>query len=264
MMPEIERLFSLEGRVAIITGGAGRLGYQHALALRGSGASVHSFDVRENRELLDLDVVQHFVDITYEENVRHAVERVLKKEGRIDILVNNAVIDPPLPKEGEVWWEPYPEYPMEKWNEEIAVGLTGAHIVCKAVAPQMVEQQNGSIINVSSTTGITAPNHRKYPKGHFKSPAYPVVKSALLGLTRAWASYFAIEAPMVRVNTVCFGAVNFKEITPELKEQYKDRNMMGRMARPEEYCGAMIFLASDASAFMTAQTLIIDGGQTAQ
>ena len=262
MMPEIERLFSLEGRVAIITGGAGRLGYQHALALCGSGASVHSFDIRTNTDLCD--VHQHVVDITNEENVRHAVERVLQEEGQIDVLVNSAVIDPPLPTDGEPGWEPYPEYPMEKWNKEIAVGLTGAHIVCKAIAPQMVEQQNGSIINVSSTTGITAPNHRKYPKGRFKSPAYPVVKTALLGLTRAWASYFAIEAPMVRVNTVCFGAVNFKEITPELKEQYKNRNMMGRMARPEEYCGAMIFLASDASAFMTAQTLIIDGGQTAQ
>lgn len=262
MNPETERLFSLAGKVAIITGGAGRLGHQHALALLGAGATVHSFDIRTNTDLCD--VHQHVVDITDEENVRHAVERVLQEEGRVDVLVNNAVIDPPLPKEGEPGWESYPEYPMERWDKEIAVGLTGAHIVTKAVAPQMVEQQSGSVINVSSTTGITAPNHRKYPKGHFKSPAYPVVKSALLGLTRGWASYFAIEAPAVRVNTVCFGAVNFKEITPELMEKYKDRNMMGRMARPDEYRGAIIFLASGASAFMTAQTLIIDGGQTAQ
>ena len=178
--------------------------------------------------------------------------------------MNNAVIDPPPPKEGEPGWEDYIEFPKAKWEKEIGVGLSGAHYTIQAVAPMMISQKKGSIINISSTTGITASNHSKYPPGRFKSPAYGTVKTALLGLTRAWASYFSrIETPNVRVNAVCFGAVNFKEITPELLEKLKGRNMMGRAARPNEYHGAIVFLASDASAFMTAQTLIIDGGQTA-
>ncbi|MBI4093341.1 SDR family oxidoreductase, partial [Candidatus Kaiserbacteria bacterium] len=161
-------------------------------------------------------------------------------------------------------WEPYEQFPAGQWEKEVAVGLSSAHYATQAVAPIMMKQKKGSIINVSSTTGITASNHAKYPEGRFKSPAYGTVKTGLLGLTRAWASYFsAAGAPDVRVNAICFGAVNFKEITPELLEKLKGRNMLGRAARPDEYHGAMIFLASDASAFMTAQTLIIDGGQTA-
>ena len=144
------------------------------------------------------------------------------------------------------------------------MGLSGAQYLLQAVAPHMIKQKKGSVIQISSTSGITAPNHSKYPPGRFKSAAYPTVKTGLLGLTRAWASYFSsVGTPDVRVNAICLGAVNFKEITPKLLEKLKGRNMLGRPARPEEYNGAIVFLASDASAFMTAQTLIIDGGQTA-
>ena len=262
MHSAISDLFSLEGRVAIITGGAGRLGREHALALQGAGALVHSFDTAPLETFHGIGM-PHRTDITDEESVRSAVAKVVDAHGRIDILINNAVIDPPLPADGEPGWEPYPEFPLAKWRKEVEVGLVGAHIVTKAIARQLERQGVGSIINVSSTSGITAPDHRKYPEGRFKSSAYPVVKTALLGLTRAWASYFAQMAPAVRVNAVCFGAVNFKEITPELLEKLKGRNMLGRPARPDEYRGGIIFLASDASAFMTAQTLIMDGGQTA-
>ncbi|OGG59307.1 hypothetical protein A3C86_01495 [Candidatus Kaiserbacteria bacterium RIFCSPHIGHO2_02_FULL_49_16] len=263
MKKEIEQLFSLEGRVAVITGGDGRLGVEHAKALSAAGAKVYSFDTARSEKLTS--VATHVdVDITKPEEVNRAVAKVVKEAGRIDILINNAVIDPPLPKENESGWEAYPEFPPEQWEKELAVGLSGAQYLLQAVAPHMIKQKKGSVIQISSTSGITAPNHSKYPPGRFKSAAYPTVKTGLLGLTRAWASYFSsVGTPDVRVNAICLGAVNFKEITPKLLEKLKGRNMLGRPARPEEYNGAIVFLASDASAFMTAQTLIIDGGQTA-
>lgn len=263
MQKEIEQLFSLEGRVAVITGGDGRLGIEHAKALSAAGATVYSFDTVRSDALVK--VATHIdVDITKPEQIARAVSQVIKESGRIDILVNNAVIDPPLPKEGKAGWEAYPEFPQAQWEKEIAVGLSGAQYLLQAVAPHMIKQKKGSVIQISSTSGITAPNHAKYPAGRFKSAAYPTVKTGLLGLTRAWASYFsAVGVPDVRVNALCLGAVNFKEITPELLEKLKRRNMLGRPAQPNEYHGALVFLASDASAFMTAQTLIIDGGQTA-
>lgn len=263
MEKQLEKLFSLEGRVAIITGGDGRLGVEHAKVLMMAGARVYSFDIAQSPDLPK--GISHIdVDITKPDDIKQAVERVLEDAGRIDILINNAVIDPPLPKEGESGWEDYAVFPQAQWEKEIAVGLSGAQYVTQAVAPVMIRQKKGAVVNISSTTGITASNHSKYPPGRFKSPAYGTVKTALLGLTRAWASYFsAVGAPEVRVNAVCFGAVNFKEITPDLLERLKGRNMMGRPARPDEYWGTLIYLVSDASAFMTAQTLIIDGGQTA-
>ncbi len=262
MDEKVRGLFSLAGKVAVITGGAGRLGQQHALALQSAGARVHSFDTAPLETFHGVGT-PHCADITDEESVRGAVAEVIDAHGQVDILINNAVIDPPLPADGEPGWEPYPDFPIAKWRREVEVGLTGAHIVTTAIAPYFEALGTGSIINVSSTSGITAPDHRKYPDGRFKSSAYPVVKTALLGLTRAWASYFSKTAPGIRVNAICFGAVNFKEITPELLEKLKGRNMLGRPARPDEYWGGIIFLASDASVFMTAQTLIMDGGQTA-
>jgi len=263
MNTNIQDLFSLDGRVAIVTGGDGRLGLEHAKALTGAGAHVYSFDVVRS-ETLEPFATHIDVDITRPAEVTSAVATVVAEAGRIDILINNAVIDPPMPKEGEKGWEDYVEFPYVQWEKEISVGLSGAHYVTQAVAPIMMQQGKGSIVNVSSTTGITASNHAKYPPGRFKSPAYGTVKTALIGLTRAWASYFsAKETPGIRVNAVCFGAVHFKETTPELLEKLKGRNMLGRPAHPNEYHGAIIFLAGDASAFMTAQTLIIDGGQTA-
>ncbi len=262
-MAELTELFSLKGRVAIITGGDGRLGIEHAKALSAAGAKVYSFDTARSDTLAK--IATHIdVDITSPEDIARAVAQIVKEERRIDILINNAVIDPPLPKDDEAGWEDYPAFPKAQWEKEIAVGLSGAQYAIQAVAPQMIKQKKGSIINITSTSGITAPNHSKYPAGRFKSAAYPTVKTALLGLTRAWASYFSsVGVPNVRVNAVAFGAVNFKEITPELLEKLKGRNMLGRPARPDEYHGAIVFLASDASAFMTAQTLIMDAGQTA-
>lgn len=262
----ITNLFGLEGKVAIVTGGAGRLGYHHIDILKKAGAIVHSFDVVKNGIMDESMAIQHIVDITNPAEVKAAVDAIVKKEGHIDILINNAAINPKASSdnpENLKMFAPYENYPAELWNKEIAVGLSGSQFMIQAVAPYMMEKKKGSIINIASTSAITAPEHSKYSKGKFKSAGYPTVKAALLGLTRAWASYFAATAPGIRVNAVSFGSVNFGNKSPEALEKLSAKTMLGRPAAPTEYQGVILFLASNASAFVTASNLVADGGQTA-
>ncbi len=260
-------LFSLDGRVAIITGGAGRLGVKHAEILHDAGATVYSFDIVENKKLNGI-ATQIIVDITNRSAVFIEIEKIMYKGGRVDILINNAAFNPKVGSDagatGDDCWSPHESYPLESWKKEFDIGLNGAMYCTQAVAKYaMMPQNSGVILNIASTSAITAPDHRKYKPGRFKSAAYPVVKTALLGLTRSWASYFASVAPKVRVNAVCFGAVNFGSMEPEFLAKLGKRNMLGRPATPDEYKGTVLFLCSDSSAFMTASTLVADGGQTA-
>lgn len=263
---KILNLFSLEGRVAIVTGGAGRLGVKHIEILHDAGAKVFSFDVINNGSLAGI-AEQIVVDITKKQEVFSAVEEVISRQGRIDILINNAAFNPKVGSDagstGDECWSPHEQYPENLWRKEFDIGLNGAEFCTQAVARYMIPENRGCILNIASTSAITAPDHRKYKPGRFKSAAYPIVKTALLGLTRTWASYFASVAPKVRVNAVCFGAVNFGSMEPEFLAKLGERNMLGRPATPDEYKGAILFLCSDASAFMTASTVVIDGGQTA-
>lgn len=263
---KIWELFSLKGRVAIITGGAGKLGIKHAEILDVAGAKVVSFDIAKNDRLNGI-AKQVMVDITKRTNVFKAVDKVVVQYGRVDILINNAAFNPKVGLDagttGDECWRPYEQYPERLWKMEFDIGLNGAFFCTQAVAKYMINENRGCILNIASTSAITAPDHRKYEPGRFKSAAYPVVKTALLGLTRSWAAYFASVAPRVRVNAVCFGAVNFGSMEPEFLAKLGRRNMLGRPALPDDYKGTVLFLCSDASSFITASTLIADGGQTA-
>ncbi|MFH1956137.1 MAG: SDR family oxidoreductase [Patescibacteria group bacterium] len=260
-------LFSLKGQVAIVTGGAGRLGYQHIKALNYAGATPISFDIIQNPKLADIAESQMIVDITNQKDVKKAVDLVVSKYDGIDILINNAAFNPKVGKDadktGYDCWAPHELYSEALWKKEFDIGLNGAHFCTQAVAKYMIQQNSGSVINIASTSAITAPSHKKYKPGKFKSAAYPVVKTALLGLTRSWASYFASVASRVRVNAVCFGAVNFGSMEPEFVKKLGSRNMLGRPAQPDEYQGILIFLCSKAASFITGSTLIADAGQTA-
>lgn len=263
---KIWELFSLEGRVAIITGGAGKLGIKHAEILNAAGANVISFDIIKN-DCLNGIAKQVIVDITKRTEVFRAIDEIAARYGRIDILINNAAFNPKVGADagttGDECWSPHEQYPEELWRMEFDIGLNGAFFCTQAVARYMIKGNRGCILNIASTSAITAPDHRKYEPGRFKSAAYPVVKTALLGLTRSWAAYFASVAPKVRVNAVCFGAVNFGSMEPGFLEKLGKRNMLGRPALPDEYKGTILFLCSDASAFITASTLVADSGQTA-
>lgn len=263
---KITDLFSLEKKIAIITGGAGRLGVEYAKILKAAGANVILFDLTKTSKL-SADVAQMEVDITNKNVVFESIDLVAEKYGTVDILINNAAFNPKVGKDafstGNECWSPHESYPQDLWLKEFDIGLNGAMYCTQGVARHMIKQNSGVIVNIASTSAITAPDHRKYEKGKFKSAAYPVVKTALLGLTRSWAAYFASVAPNVRVNSACFGAVNFGSMEPEFLAKLGQRNMLGRPASPDEYNGVILFLCSKASAFITGSILIADGGQTA-
>lgn len=243
------KIFSLEGKVAIITGGAGMLGKEYTKILTAAGAAeVIWFDIKHSKP----------VNITDEKLVEEAVNIIMEKCGRIDILINNAGLNPP-PSDTENY-KPYEKFSLERWRKEIDVGLTGAMICTKAVAPIMMKQKSGVIVNIVSDLALIAPNNSIYDDGKFKSIAYCTVKGALLEFTRAWASYLAPYG--VRVNALAPGGV-FNNQDAKFVEKNAKLNMLGRMAGKDEYNGAILFLCSDASSYMTGSVLVIDGGRTA-
>jgi len=198
------------------------------------------------------------------------VERTLNKFGRIDILINNAA----LTVRGGTstlgnYFEDFEEYPVALWNKALAVNLTGVFLCCQAVGRQMVKQESGVIVNISSTYGLVGPDHRIYEgieNPHDKEQsintpiAYSVTKGGVVSLTRYLATYWAPKN--IRVNTLTPGGVNENHDT-RFVANYASRTPLGRMARREEYRGAILFLVSEASSYMTGANLVVDGGWTA-
>lgn len=263
---EILKLFSLDGRVAIVTGGAGKLGLKHAEILRDAGATVALWDIDpqtgERAKTLGETVIGMQVDITDQEAVKRAIAELMDRFGRIDVLINNAALDAkPERPESALQFSPYEKYPLDVWGKELSVGLTGALICTQAVAPTMMAQKSGAVVNILSTLAIDAPDNRVYEPGKFKSVAYVTIKSALLGLTRAWASY--LGPYNARVNAVTFGGVDFWTHGKDFLDKKAQQIMLGRRARPDDYKGVILFLSSDASGFMTAANVVVDGGKTA-
>ncbi len=254
----VNKFFSLRGKVAIITGGAGMLGLEYARILSQAGARAVLFDVRSNPQAQKFDYQE--VDITKKSQVVRAVKAAIKKYGRVDVLINNAAMNPvPGTQESLKQFNPYERYPIDLWEREIAVGLTGMLLCIQAVIPIMKRQKSGSIINVSSTYGLVAPDNRIYERGKFKSIGYATAKGAVPNFTRAMASY--LRGTGVRVNTLTPGGV-FAGHQASFVKRYSDRTLIGRMANRDEYNGAVLFLAADASSYMTGANLVVDGGWT--
>lgn len=261
-MNVVNNLFSVQDKVVIITGGAGMLGLEYAKALSCVGAHVVLFDIKKDFSLPEGIVTDYFiVDITSKKDVKDAVKKVIDKYGRIDVLVNNAAMNPvPGSPESKDQFSPYEDYPQELWEKEIATGLSGMLYCIQAVIPIMKKHGSGSVINVSSTYGNVGPDNRIYDEGKYKSIGYATVKGAVLNFTRAWASY--LRGTGIRVNTLTPGGV-FAGQPPEFVKKYEERTILGRMARKDEYNGAILFLSSDASSYMTGANLVVDGGWTA-
>jgi NAD(P)-dependent dehydrogenase (short-subunit alcohol dehydrogenase family) len=259
-------LFSLEGKTAIVTGGSGLLGVRHCEILDAAGATVYSFDIRKNPALIGV-ADQLAVDVTNRAACFKAVKKVADEAERVDILVNNAAFNPKVGSdarpEDDASWGPLEEMSSNQWRFEIAASLDSAMYMTQAVARFMIPVNSGSIINVSSTAGITGTDQRKYKDGRYKSAAYGTAKTALLGFTRQWAAYFAAVSPNVRINAICPGGVNSGSMDPEFLKKLGSKNMLGRPATPNDYQGLILFLASEASSFVTASTIVADGGQTA-
>jgi len=266
MKTESDSLFSLKGKVVVITGGAGFLGMQYARALGHSGAQVVIWDTKNVAvKKADVTLRSEVVDITSEHDVESAVQKVMKQYGHIDGLINNAAMNPAVGSaDAGKQFVPYEEYPVELWEKELKVNLTGTMICTKAIAPIMMKQKSGSIINIASEVSVIAHDHRVYndPEGRkFKSIAYTTTKAAVLGFTRQWAA--RLGSYNVRVNAFSPGGMQTEAQPKDFVERFSATNMLGRMAKAGEYNGIIVFLCSDASSFMTGHNLVADGGKSA-
>lgn len=269
-------LFDLSGRVAIITGGAGLLGYHHGAILAAAGAHVVLLDLPQANPALRAEQLElaHgpaclglVADITSERSLLEVRGQILARFGRIDILINNAANNPKVEdqKPGQQWSR-LENFPVDVWNADIAVGLTGAFLCSRIFGPEMTRRRSGVILNIASDLAVIAPDQRLYRKEGIpedqqpvKPVTYSVVKTALLGLTRYLATYWS--SSNLRVNAISPGGVannQPEEFTARLHQLIP----MGRMADRDEYQGAVLFLCSDASSYMTGQNIIIDGGRS--
>jgi len=274
MAMTLEERFGLAGRVAIVTGGAGLLGtgYCHTLSAAGARVVVADIDGPAAEALAEAVTRSSGVralgvraDVASRASVRAMAERVLAEFGRIDALVNNAALDPKFDS-AHAGSHPnsFEEFPVEAWEQALAVNVTGMFLCAQAVSRAMLSAGRGVIVNVSSTYGVVGPDQRLYQREGqspaYKPVTYTVSKAAAIGLTRYLATYFAGKG--IRVNTLTPGGV-FAGHDEEFVRRYSARTVLGRMAEKEEMNSAMLFLVSDASSYMTGANLVVDGGWTA-
>ena len=269
--------FRLDGRVAVITGGAGLLGRRHAQAVAEAGGIPVLLDINAGalREAVrglraqGLPVPDGLrCDITRLPAVSRVCRLILRTHGRVDILINNAANNPKVGRAGalDARRSRLEHFPMERWDQDIAVGLTGAMLCSRVFGAEMARQRRGVILNIASDLALIAPDQRLYRvKGGraddqpVKPVTYSVVKAGLLGLTRYLATYWADRS--VRVNAICPGGVQEGQGVAFLR-RISHLIPLGRMARPDEYNAAIVFLVSDASAYMTGAMVPMDGGRT--
>ena len=267
--------FSLEGQVAVVTGAAGLIGRHHGEALRDAGAVVVLVDL--NAEALDAAAaalalgggrapLAFCADITSEADLTRLRDTIRSTYGRLDVLVNNGAINDKVEtRTMGVDATKFENFPLEEWRRVIDVNTTGVFLPSRILGADMAAARRGSIINVSSTYGLVGPDQSLYVKPDgtrtmYKSPAYPTSKGAVLAFTRFLAAYWG-EAG-VRVNTLVPGGVEAGQEEWFLRN-YNKRTPLGRMAQPNDYRGALLFLASDASRYVTGSTVVVDGGFTA-
>lgn len=264
--------FRLDNKIAILTGGAGFLGQQYIQILANAGANVIVWDKNLSEEFRESNLVKertaalYSVDITDEIVVQETISDILKHYNRIDVLINNAGMNPAIGSdEAKHLFEPYEKYSIDLWRKEFDVDVTGAMICTKTVAPQMMIQHSGVIVNIASGVAVAAYDNRVYHRlgdiNKFKSIAYVSAKTAIIGLTRQWAEY--LGPYNVRVNSFSPGGVQTLQHTSEFVRSYSEGTMLGRMAQIGEYGPVMLFLCSDASSYMTGNNLVVDGGKSA-
>jgi len=264
-------MFSLQGKTAVVTGALGLIGKKHCEVLAAAGANVIVADRDEckveqfARHLGD----QHLgivLDVTDKAAVTTACETVLHQYDTIDVLVNNAAINdmfenPAMAKELSA----FENYPLEAFQQSLNVNVTGVFLCSQVFGSVMAEQGSGSIINIASTYGMVGPDQNIYQDDNgeqtfYKSAAYPVTKGAVINFTRFLAAYWGNKG--VRVNTLSPGGVENNQ-NETFIQKYAAKTLLGRMAQANDYQGALVYLASDASAYMTGANLVVDGGWTA-
>jgi NAD(P)-dependent dehydrogenase (short-subunit alcohol dehydrogenase family) len=262
-------LFSVAGKVVILTGGLGKLGQVFSRALIQRGARVAAFDLLKDPSGAQAQITDSFVavdvDVTDRSSLERGLAQVVERWGTPHALVNNAAIDSP-PDAPATENGPFETFPESSWDRVMDVNVKGVHLACQTVGAALAQAGRGSIVNIGSIYGLVSPDQRIYKYRQsgdtpfFKPVAYSVSKSALLNLSRYLATYWAPRG--VRVNTLTFGGV-FNNQDRQFLDGYCARVPLGRMADAEEYRAPLIFLLSNASSYMTGANLVIDGGWTA-
>jgi 2-deoxy-D-gluconate 3-dehydrogenase len=272
----IQEKFDLNGRVAIVTGGVGLLGTEFCKTLAEAGAAVAVVDLNASATQATADTLTKSgykalgiaTDITKPESVNAMVEKVLAEFGRIDILVNSAALDPKFDSDAAkkgIMPGAFEDYPLDLWTSALNVNLTGMFLVTQAcVKPMIAQGKKGSVINICSTYGLNGPDQRIYIKDGqrvaFKPVYYTTTKAGVMGFTKYLAAYYANTE--IRVNALTPGGV-FNNHEDYFVKNYSAKTIMGRMAKKDEMNGALLFLASDASSYMTGNNVVVDGGWTA-
>ncbi|MBN2146012.1 MAG: SDR family oxidoreductase [Anaerolineales bacterium] len=276
-MTTILQKFDLTGRVAIVTGGPGLLGKEFCRTLAEAGAAVVVADINgeaASQVARDLgekgyQAIAAATDVTNPASVHRMVQSALDHFGRLDILVNSAALDPKFDpdalKNRLTPLGSFEDYPLDAWQAALDVNLTGMFLCCQAAVKPMIEQgKKGAIINICSTYGLVAPDQRIYQRDgkqtSFKPVYYSVTKAGVMGMTRYLATYYA--GTEIRINALTPGGV-YNQHDEVFLKAYSARTVIGRMAHKDEMNGALLFLASDASSYMTGGNVVVDGGWTA-
>tara|TARA_B100000929_G_C15397791_1_gene383467 strand:- start:30 stop:872 length:843 start_codon:yes stop_codon:yes gene_type:complete len=267
---------ALSGKTALITGAGGLLGPHHGIGLSSAGAKIILTDIDEQglenskKKILQINngaiIDTAILDITNLAAVENFEKSYIENNKYIDILINNAALNPKMKDKTSEVTGKIEDYDLNQWNKEIDVGITGAFICSRVFGSRMAEKKGGVIINISSDLAIRAPDQRVYsPTLNFediesyKPLGYSVVKTALIGMTRYLAEYWGHRN--VRVNALLPGGV-YNNQPKQLVENVKKRTLLGRWANVDEYEDAIVFLASDSSAYMTGQPIVMDGGRS--
>jgi NAD(P)-dependent dehydrogenase (short-subunit alcohol dehydrogenase family) len=290
----IQNLFDLHDRTAVVTGGAGLLGepFCHTLAQAGANVVVADKNGDAARRIAGSLIKQGYpalaidTDVTDPQSVHSMVSTTLDSFGHLDILINSAALDPKFdhristqasfsnlssqpekvhpPGGPELVSGAFESFPLEAWNEALAVNLTGVFLTSQAAVQPMLAQGGGVIVNLCSIYGLVGPDQQIYQRNgmqpQYKPVYYSVTKAGILGFTRYLAAYYAGKA--IRVNALTPGGV-FNQHDDEFLQAYSARTILGRMAQKDEMNGALLFLVSDASSYMTGANLVVDGGWTA-
>jgi 2-deoxy-D-gluconate 3-dehydrogenase len=273
---KIQEKFDLTGRVAVVTGGVGLLGAEFCRTLAEAGAAVAVVDLNAPASQAVADSLTKGgyralaipADITRPESVSAVIENILSAFGRLDVLVNSAALDPKFDPDAlnkGITPGAFEDYPLDLWNSALSVNLTGMFLMTQACVRPMIEQgKKGSIINICSTYGLNGPDQRIYVREGqrvaFKPVYYTVTKAGVMGFTKYLAAYYA--GTEIRVNALTPGGV-FNNHEDYFVQNYSAKTILGRMAEKDEMNGALLFLASDASSYMTGNNVVVDGGWTA-
>ena len=273
----LEKLFRLDNKVIVITGATGLLGRKHAEAIACYGGTPILLDLsqqtvddfaNELNEKYKVNSVGFAIDITDEKAIEDNVKQLIERFVKIDGLVNNAANNPKVEDSKDINFSRLENFPLNTWNDDISVGLTGAFLCAKHYGFAISQNlRGGSIVNISSDLGLIAPDQRLYAKDgvnddkqNVKPVTYSVVKTGLIGLTRYLATYWADKN--VRCNAMCPGGVENGQPEGFLKE-VNSRIPMGRMANSNEYQGTLLWMLSDSSSYLTGAVIPVEGGRTA-